>query len=147
LRRLSLVALAATALLAATAAVALAANIRHEGSLRANNDGKIRFTVVATAGVVTEIDEVKIRRIPYDCDDGSDGLLMGELAGAPVEDGEFVSKGPVKGSNIAGGKLRLEGRLRRGGEVGSGTLRVKFRFDGGPECRTGERRWRSEETG
>jgi hypothetical protein len=145
LRRLSLSALAAAALLAATAGVALAATIRHEGSLRANERAKIRFSVVAADGVITGIERVRVRRIPYRCDDGSDGALKGALADAPVEDGEFLSRGPVEGRDIAGGKVRLEGGVRRGGEVASGTLSVRFKFEDGPECRTGERRWRSEE--
>jgi len=145
LGRFSFAALAAVALLAATAAVALAATTRHEGTLRAGDEGKIRFTVVDVDGVVTEIRRVRIRRIPYDCDDGSDGLLEGELSDAEVEDREFLTQGPVEGRNIAGGKVRLQGRVRSGGEIASGTLRVKFRFEDGPTCRTGERRWRSEE--
>jgi hypothetical protein len=144
LRRLSFGTLGALALLATTAAVALAATIRHEGSLRANPDAKIRFTVVEVDGVLTGIDRVRIRNIPYRCNDGSDGAVEGDLAGAPIEDNKFLSKGPIEGRAISGGRIRLEGRLRRDGEAASGSLKIELRFEDGPKCQTGKRRWRSE---
>jgi hypothetical protein len=144
LRTLSLGTLGALALLATTAAVALAATIGHEGSLRANAGAKIRFNVVEVDGVLTGIDRVRIRNIPYRCKDGSDGKVEGDLAGAPIEDNKFLSKGPIEGRALAGGRIRLKGRLRRGGEAASGTLKIALRFEDGPVCRTGKRRWRSE---
>lgn len=139
-----LTAVAVTALALAIPATADAKKIKHRGSLQGVSSAKVSFAVKKKNGKLVKVSNMRFRNLPVSCDDGASGTISAAIPNFRLRDSKrFTRRGPIRGPGINNGQLKVQGKLMGGGKRAKGTIKITFRSNGGSDCGTGKRRWKT----
>ncbi|MGH2954000.1 MAG: hypothetical protein ACRDK9_08270 [Solirubrobacterales bacterium] len=143
MRRLTLCGTVALALCLALPGAADATKIKHRGTLVGVPSATVKFAVKKKRGDLKRITKLRFDDVPVTCADGSVGVVFGELRSFGLSGKRFTRKGRIQGIGIQDGRLRVAGKLRRGGKVAKGKVRVAFKSSSGVGCGTDNRAWKT----
>ena len=127
----------------AVAVPAQADKLRLQGSLIGVPTATVKMGVQKKHGDIKRVTSITFKHVPVNCADGSAGEIQGQLLGFGVRGREFTRKGPIRGTGIHNGFLRVAGKFSRGGKVAKGKVRFSFQNDAGAGCGTDDVDWKA----
>ena len=121
-----------------------AGKVTLHGSLAGQPKSGVRVTVQKQHGNLGKVTQLKFTKVAALCDDGSGGLIAGQITRAfRVSGNKFTKKTRVGGVGIDKGYFRASGTFRRGGKNLAGRVRFSFKTTTGAGCGTGNVRYQA----
>ncbi|HEX2129581.1 MAG TPA: hypothetical protein VHF58_10240 [Solirubrobacterales bacterium] len=127
----------------AVAVPAQADKLKLRGSLIGVPTATVKMGVEKRHGDIKRVTSITFKRVPVNCADGTGGEIQGQLTGFGVRGKDFTRKGPIRGTGINNGFLRVAGKFSRGGKVAKGNVRFSFQNNAGAGCGTDDVNWKA----
>ncbi len=140
MKRFVVAVLAIAAAVAPATSTAGASSAQGQATMRGGNDLQITFVLRSVNGEPTKIKDYRFKNLTTACNQGGPIDVRGQLDTMRVNDaGKF--DGNVRKD---GGKVHVEGVVKRGGDVVKGTIRASGKFPPARGCDSGQVEWKAE---